>query len=66
MTANETSRLSAVGYALRSKAAGKTVKTGEESTLKNFVTCVDNPGHFKLFTRPWCICLQVDSSLMLE
>jgi len=46
MIMKETIRLSASGYALRSKAAEKTRKTGEESTLKNTVSCVDNPGHF--------------------
>ena len=48
MIMKETIRLSASGYALRSKAAEKTRKTGEESTLKNTVSCVDNPGHFKI------------------
>ncbi|NOQ22590.1 MAG: hypothetical protein GQ565_08080 [Candidatus Aegiribacteria sp.] len=46
MITKETSRLSAPGYALRSNAAGKARKTGKESTLKNTVSCVDNPGHF--------------------
>ena len=48
MITKETSRLSAPGYALRSNAAGKTRKTGKESTLKNTVSCIDNPGHFSL------------------
>jgi hypothetical protein len=46
MIMKETSRLSAPGYALCSNAAEKTRKTGKESTLKNTVSCVDNPGHF--------------------
>ena len=46
MIMKETIRLSASGYALRSKADGKARKTGKESTLKNTVSCVDNPGHF--------------------
>ena len=46
MITKETIRLSASGYALCSKAAGKTKKTGKESTLKNTVSCVDNLGHF--------------------
>jgi len=46
MIMKETSRLSAPGYALRSKAAVKARKTGKESTLKNTGSCVDNPGHY--------------------
>ena len=51
MIAEETSRLSAPGYALCSNAAEKTRKTGKESTLKNTVSCIDNPGHFKDYDR---------------
>jgi len=47
MITKETSRLFASGYALRSKAAEKARKTGKQSTLKNTVCCIDNPGHFK-------------------
>ena len=46
MITKETSLLSAPGYALCSKAAEKTRKTGKESTLKNTVSCIDNPGHY--------------------
>jgi len=46
MIMKETIRLSASGYALRSKAAEKARKTGKESTLKNTISCVDNPDHF--------------------
>ncbi len=48
MITKDTSRLYAAGYALRSNAAEKARKTGEESTLKNTGSCVDNPGHFIL------------------
>ncbi len=49
MIQRKTSRLYAAGYALRSNAAEKARKTGEESTLKNTGSCVDNPGHFTLY-----------------
>ncbi|MCK5785823.1 MAG: hypothetical protein KAH54_04590 [Candidatus Sabulitectum sp.] len=45
MIQRKTSRHSAPGYALCSNAAEETRKTGEESTLKNTGSCVDNPGH---------------------
>jgi hypothetical protein len=54
MITKETSRLSASGYALRSKAAGKARKTEKESTLKNTISCVDNPYHFIVLNQ-WII-----------
>ena len=49
MITKGTSRLSAPGYALCSNAAEKTRKTGKKSTLKNSVSCIDNPDHFRSY-----------------
>jgi hypothetical protein len=42
----EISRTGAEGAARGTKAAGKAGKKGKESTLKNTVSCIDNPDHF--------------------